>query len=88
MYFSDDNIGIEFYKLYKNYNHFLKPNLVSTGLANWFNDSEQSGFNAFAITCRSFEAHNNLIFKYFDGSSTNATAESFNGKIKDSGKQF
>lgn len=76
------------YKLYEIYNRFFTPDIARTRLAHWFNQIEQSGFNAFATIRRTFETHHDTIINYFDGRSTNAAAESFNAKIKDFRRQF
>lgn len=76
------------YKLYEIYNRLIAPDVARTKLAQWFNEIEQSGFNAFATIKRTFEIHNDSIINYFDGRSTNAAAESFNAKIKDFRRQF
>ena len=57
-------------------------------LALWFNEIEQSGFNAFATIRRPFEMHYDTIINYFNERSTNAAAESFNAKIKEFRRQF
>ncbi|WP_432713414.1 transposase [Pedobacter sp.] len=42
----------------------------------------QSGFKAFNTISRSIQHHCQNILNYFDNRSTNASAESFNAKIK------
>ncbi|WP_430812234.1 MULTISPECIES: transposase [unclassified Carboxylicivirga] len=61
---------------------------LRTKLAQWFNEIEKSGFDAFAIIRRTFETHHETIINYFNGRSTNAAAESFNAKIKVFRRQF
>jgi len=43
---------------------------------------EQSGFKSFNTIARTINLHHNNILNYFDNRSTNASAESFNAKIK------
>lgn len=53
-----------------------------TKLAHWYDRVEKAGFESFKIVARSIEAHYLNILNYFDHRSTNASAESFNAKIK------
>jgi transposase len=53
-----------------------------TKLAHWYKNVEEAGFESFNIVARSIEAHYKNILNYFDNRSTNASAESFNAKIK------
>lgn len=53
-----------------------------TRLAKWYETVEQSGFKTFATVKRSIAARYQTILNYFDNRSTNASAESFNAKIK------
>ena len=53
-----------------------------TKLAQWYDKVEKAGFASFGIVARSVEAHYKNILNYFDHRSTNASAESFNAKIK------
>ena len=53
-----------------------------TKLAQWYNRVDEAGFDSFRIVARSIEAHYKNILNYFDHRSTNASAESFNAKIK------
>ena len=53
-----------------------------TRLAQWYNRVENAGFQSFNIAARSIESHYLNILNYFDNRSTNASAESFNAKIK------
>ncbi len=76
------------YKLYQIYNRQISPDIARTKLALWFNDIEQSGFDAFSTIRRTFETHHDTIINYFNGRSTNAAAESFNAKIKEFRRQF
>ena len=51
-------------------------------LAIWYNDVEDSGIAAFKTVARSVGQHYESILNFFDNRSTNASAESFNAKIK------
>jgi len=51
-------------------------------LARWYQEVEKSGFKSFAILLKTFTIHYNDILNYFNNRSTNASAESFNAKIK------
>jgi transposase len=51
-------------------------------LAQWYNAVEEAGFKSFNTIAKSIEAHYLTILNYFDNRSTNASAESFNAKIK------
>lgn len=51
-------------------------------LAIWYNDVEDSGIGAFKTVARSVQQHYESILNFFDNRSTNASAESFNAKIK------
>jgi len=51
-------------------------------LAIWYNDVEAAGIDAFRTVARSVQQHYEAILNFFDNRSTNASAESFNAKIK------
>ncbi len=53
-----------------------------TRLAKWCEKVEQSGFKSFNSISRTINIHYKNIINYFDNRSTNASAESFNAKIK------
>ena len=57
-------------------------------LARWNEKVEQSGFKAFNTVSRTINLHHKKILNYFDHKSTNASAESFNAKIKAFRSQF
>jgi transposase len=59
-----------------------------TRLAKWHERVRQSGFKSFNTVARSIENHYKTIVNYFDNRSTNASAESFNAKIKAFRSQF
>lgn len=64
------------------YEHTKDKMVALTRLARWYESVEQSGFKAFGTVKRSIAARYQTILNYFDNRSTNASAESFNAKIK------
>ncbi len=57
-------------------------------LALWYNDVESAGFKSFNIVANTIRNNYNHILNYFNNRSTNASAESFNAKIKALRRQF
>ncbi|WP_232505670.1 transposase [Flavobacterium crassostreae] len=57
-------------------------------LAKWHEKVNQSGFKSFNTISRTIINHYQSILNYFDNRSTNASAESFNAKIKAFRSQF
>jgi len=57
-------------------------------LAKWHEKVSQSGFKSFNTISRTIMNHYQAILNYFDNRSTNASAESFNAKIKAFRAQF
>lgn len=53
-----------------------------TKLAKWFNNVTDAGFKSFNTISATVYAHYPEILNFFDNRSTNASAESFNAKIK------
>ncbi len=53
-----------------------------TKLARWFNDVQKSGIDTFRTIEETIYNHYENILNFFDNRSTNASAESFNAKIK------
>jgi len=53
-----------------------------TRLAKWYNKVEKAGFKSFNTIAKSIQEHYSTILNFFDNRSTNASAESFNAKIK------
>jgi transposase len=51
-------------------------------LAIWYNDVEAARIEAFKTVSRSIESHNPSTLNFFNNRSVNASAESFNAKIK------
>lgn len=67
----------------KNIYHTTKDKKVAlTRLAKWYNQIEASGLEYFGTVMRSVQAHYQTILNFFDRRATNASAESFNAKIK------
>lgn len=62
--------------------------IAFTKLAQWYNKVEQSGFKQFGTISRTIQNHYLSILNYFENRSTNASAESFNAKIKAFRVQF
>jgi len=63
--------------------HFVNDKGVAfTKLAQWHDRVEKAGFESFNVVVRSIQAHHLNILNYFDDRSTNASAESFNAKIR------
>lgn len=57
-------------------------------LSKWHEKVNQSGFTSFNTTSRSIMNHYQTLLNYFYNRSTNASAESFNAKIKAFRSQF
>jgi len=53
-----------------------------TRLAKWYDEVEKSGFKSFGVVSRSIQNNYQNILNFFDNRHTNASAESFNAKIK------
>ena len=64
------------------YSHTKNKGVAYTKLAKWFNDITESGFKSFNTISATIYAHYPEILNFFDNRSTNASAESFNAKIK------
>ncbi len=64
------------------YNNTNDKTYALTRLAKWHEDVEQAGFKSFNTLSRTIVNHYKRILNYFDNRSTNASAESFNAKIK------
>jgi len=71
--------------IYEN-NHDKRVAIVK--LAKWYNQVEEAGFNEFNIVSKSIQLHYQSIVNFFDNRSTNASAESFNAKLKDFRREF
>lgn len=64
------------------------PGEARLNLAKWYNKVEDFGDDGFSKVIDTFENHNNTIINYFINRLTNASAESFNAKIKAFRTQF
>ena len=69
-------------KLTEIFNRKIKPEEARLSLAKWYNDVEKFGENNLNRVLDTFENHNVTIINYFEERLTNASAESFNAKIK------
>lgn len=77
-----------FLKLVEIFNKKDVPAVARLNLARWYNDVEAFGNNEFNKVLETFENHNTTIVNYFERRLTNASAESFNAKIKAFRTQF
>ncbi len=80
------------YGLYLNlvdiFNRKTAPGVARLSLAKWYNEVEGFGYDGFNKVIETFENHNETIINYFEERLTNASAESFNAKIKAFRTQF
>lgn len=70
------------------YNSNNDKHIAMTKLAHWYRNVEQSGFKNFNILLNTISINYQSILNYFNNRSTNASAESFNAKIKAFRSQF
>jgi transposase len=70
------------------YNNNNDKHIAMTKLAHWYRNVEESGFKNFNILLNTITFNYQSILNYFDNRSTNASAESFNAKIKAFRSQF
>ena len=70
------------------FNKKSKPGAARLNLARWYNKVEALGEDGFSKVIETFENHNATIVNYFKDRLTNASAESFNAKIKAFRTQF
>lgn len=64
------------------FNQTKSKQVAYTKLAHWYKDVENAGFKAFNTIANTININYRSILNYFDNRSTNASAESFNAKIK------
>jgi len=80
------------YKLAQKLNYIYENNTIKmvamTKMAHWYREVEHTGNKAFNTVARSFQFHYDTILNFFNNRSTNASAESFNAKIKEFRAQF
>ena len=69
-------------ELRKVFSNTPRRSLAATRLAKWYASVENSGFKSFQVIARTFFDNEREILNFFDNRSTNASAESFNCKIK------
>lgn len=77
-----------FLKLVDIFNEKTSVGVARLNLARWYNEVEAFGNNEFNKVLETFENHNTTIINYFERRLTNASAESFNAKIKAFRTQF
>ena len=70
------------------FNKKSKPAEARMNLARWYNKVEAFNDGVFSKVIETFENHNATIINYFEDRLTNASAESFNAKIKAFRTQF
>lgn len=70
------------------FNKKIEPKKAIVKLARWYKDVEMFGENSLNKVLDTFESHYRTIINYFEGRLTNASAESFNAKIKALRTQF
>ncbi len=75
-------------KLFTIYQSTNEKGVAFTKLARWYEEIESAGFKSFNTVKRTIQQHYLSILNYFDNRSTNASAESFNSKIKGFRVQF
>lgn len=75
-------------KLIEIFNKKTEPDVARLNLARWYNQVEAFGNCEFNKVLETFENHNSTIINYFRQRLTNASAESFNAKIKAFRSQF
>jgi len=73
------NLSLKLGTIFRNY---TSKELAYKPLAFWYDDVERSGLESFRTVAKSIEAHYVEILNFFNNRSTNASAESFNAKIK------
>jgi transposase len=64
------------------FTHNKEKGIARTKMAKWFNDVTESKFKSFNTISATFYSHDSEILSFFDNRSTNASAESFNAKLK------
>lgn len=80
------------YKLSRELAHIYQTSKLKgvafTKLAQWYDKVEKAGFKSFNTVSRTIQNHYISILNFFNNRSTNASAESFNAKIKAFRSQF
>ena len=75
-------------KLTDIYNERITAPVARLKLARWYNELEQFDPVRFKTVIDTFTTHSDTIVNFFNDRLTNASAESFNAKIKDLRRQF
>jgi len=75
-------------KLSSIFNKKTTKSIAYKKLALWYNDVESAKFKSFNTVANTIKNNYNHILNYFNNRSTNASAESFNAKIKALRRQF
>lgn len=75
-------------KLANIYQKTKHKNIALTKLARWYDEVEKSGFKTFNTIANSIQHNYMSILNFFNNRATNASAESFNAKIKAFRAQF
>jgi transposase len=73
------NLSMSFRSWYEN-NHSSRE--AKQSLQKWYDKVEQENIEPFVVAAQSILAHEDTILNYFNNRSTNASAESFNAKLK------
>jgi transposase len=64
------------------FSHTKEKSVAYTKLAHWYNKVSESGFKSFNTISATIYTHYRGILNFFNNRSTNASAESFNAKLK------
>lgn len=64
------------------YNSKISKNVAMTKLAHWYKEVDETGINSFNTIKNTIQINYDTILNYFNNRTTNASAESFNAKIK------
>ncbi|WP_245705917.1 transposase, partial [Bizionia paragorgiae] len=70
------------------FNKTTSIQIAYTKMAHWYKDVENTGFSSFNTIANTISLNYKSILNYFINRSTNASAESFNAKIKAFRAQF
>lgn len=87
--YPDIKVGFDLVQRLRNiFNTAKSIEIAYTRLAHWYDDVERTGFRAFNSIANTIRLNYRSILNYFINRSTNASAESFNAKIKAFRSQF
>jgi len=79
------NLAQKLTYIYENYND---KSIAITKLAHWYKDIEEAGLKEFNTVAKSIQTNYDKILNFFNYRSTNASAESFNAKLKHFRSEF